>query len=253
VLAGYLPGEDTAPLKQGTSERLALIPIDLTQGESIRAAAETVTRQVGDAGLYGLVNNAGIGITGPLEFIPMAALRQQLEVNFFGHVALTQALLPQVRRATGRIVNTVSVLGRVVTPFSGPYCASKFAMEAFTDALRLELQPWGIQVVAIQPGIIKTPIWAKVRDNLDEVEAELPPQLREYYGVRLKRTRQSVQAIDQTASDPDVVAQAIVSALMARRPKTRYTVGKEARLVIVLRWLLPDRWLDALITRRYTG
>lgn len=251
VFAGYLPGENLDALKSGASERLTLVPIDITQDADIAAARQMVAQAVGSGGLHGLVNNAGIGLSCPMEALPIAALRQVLEVNFFGHVAVTQAFLPLVRRTSGRIVNTASILGRVVTPFSGAYCASKFALEAFTDALRLELQPWNIHVAAIEPGIIRTPIWQKTIAHLDEFAAELPPEAEQHYGQRYRAVRQSIIAITARAIPAEQAAAAIAHALTAPRPRTRYLVGSEARFAAFARWLLPDRLFDALIRRRY--
>lgn len=252
VFAGYLPGEDLTALKEDASSSLTPLPIDITNSQSIQAALKTITNAVGTSGLYGLVNNAGITVTGPIESIPLEAIRQQFDVNFFGHIAVTQAFLPLVRQAKGRIVNLCSILGRVVAPFSAPYCASKFAMEAYTDALRMELKPWGIHVVGIEPGLIRTPIWEKTLTNVDEFLAELPPNARELYGERYGITmRESIAGASTHASEPEEVGEAIAHALTAPRPKTRYLVGKEARLIATLRWLLTDRLLDALILRRY--
>ncbi len=251
VFAGYLPGEDLTALKSGTSERLMPIAIDVTKADSIQAAAEAISRTAGGEGLYGLVNNAGIAIAGPMEFMPLDALRTQFEVNFMGQVAVTQAFLPLVRRAKGRVVNLCSILGRVVSPFSGPYCASKFAMEAFTDALRMELKPHNVKVIGIEPGLIRTPIWQKTLETMEEIDAELPPAGRELYGKAFKTMQSAVSRAGLECSPPEAVAAAIAQALTAARPKTRYLVGKEARLIARARWLLPDSWLDALIYRRY--
>ncbi len=142
----------------------AIVPIqlDVTDGEIHQEAALRLSRQrVGREGLSGLVNNAGIAIGSPLELIPLPELRRQFEVNVIGQIAVTQALLPLIRRARGRIVNMGSIAGRGTIPMMGPYSASKFALEALTDALRLELYPWGIEVSIIEPGAIATPIWSK--------------------------------------------------------------------------------------------
>ncbi len=252
VFAGYLPGENLDALKSGASERLTLIPIDITQEADIEAALQIVMKAVGSGGLHGLVNNAGIGLSCPIETMPMVALRRTLEVNFLGHVAVTQAFLPLVRRVSGRIVNTTSILGRVVTPFSGAYCASKFALEAFTDALRLELQPWNIHVAAIEPDIIRTPIWQKTITSLDEFAAELSPEAEYLYGRRYRAMRQSIIDIAAQAIPAERVAAAITHALTAQRPRTRYLVGNEARFAALARRLLPDRLFDTLIRRRYS-
>jgi NAD(P)-dependent dehydrogenase (short-subunit alcohol dehydrogenase family) len=251
VFAGVLPSEDTSALKSRASDKLTIVPIDITNSAMIQNAAESISKAVGDSGLAGLVNNAGIAITGPLEFLPLDALRQQLEVNLIGHVAVTQAFLPLIRQARGRIVNTISILGRVVTPFGVSYSMSKFALEAFTDGLRLELSPWGIEVIGIEPGFIATPIWKKTAATTDEILQELPPQGRELYGEMLAAVSANMAQSEQRGSPPEVVALAIIEALTAAKPKTRYQPGRDGKRIITLRWLLPDRVMDWLIKRRY--
>jgi NAD(P)-dependent dehydrogenase (short-subunit alcohol dehydrogenase family) len=252
VFAGCLPGEDLTALQQRTSERTTVIPLDVTRPEMVSAAAEAVGRGVGAGGLGGLVNNAGFAVSAPMEYIPMELLRQQFEVNYFGQVSVTQAFLPLIRRAQGgRIINLCSILGRVTTPFSGPYCASKHAMESFTDALRLELAPWGIQVVAVEPGVIKTPIWKRTLDIMHELGEEFPPDARERYGRRFASMQKQLEGIRDSSSPPEEVAATIYAALTAPHPRTRYLVGKDATLTARLRWLLPDRLFYRLIIQRY--
>jgi NAD(P)-dependent dehydrogenase (short-subunit alcohol dehydrogenase family) len=248
VFAGVLPSEDTSGLQNRPN--ITVIPIDITKGAMIQDAAEKIGKVVGENGLNGLINNAGIAVTGPLEFLPLDALRLQLEVNLIGHVAVTQAFMPLIRKATGRIVNTVSVLGRFTTPFSGPYCMSKFAMEAFTDTLRQEVEQWGIHVIAIEPGIIATPIWKKSVAATDEINEELPPQGRQLYGEALTAMREGSAQMEALGSPPEVVAMAMIEALTAKNPKTRYAVGKQAGQLVFLRWLLPDKMMDRLIKSR---
>ncbi|MFN8372588.1 MAG: SDR family NAD(P)-dependent oxidoreductase [Anaerolineae bacterium] len=249
VFAGVLPGEDSSGLENHAN--ISVIAIDIRKGALIQAAADTITRAVGETGLYGLINNAGIAITGPLEFLPLDALRLQLEVNLIGHVAVTQAFLPLIRKTRGRIINTVSILGRLTTPFSGPYCMSKFAMEAFTDTLRQEVSGWGIRVIAVEPGFTATPIWKKAAAATDEISDELPPQGRQLYGKALKAVRESMAQSEARGSQPEVVAMAMLEALTAKTPKTRYLVGSQAGRISFLRWLLPDKLLDRLVMRQY--
>ena len=161
VFAGVRKDSDGEALQRKASPRLMPVRIDVTDAASIAGAREIVARELGDRGLDGLVNNAGVVVAGPLEFVPMDDLRRQLEINVIGQIAVTQAFLSFVRTARGRIVNIGSVSGKMATPFVGPYAASKFAMEALTDALRCELRPWGIQVSIVEPGSIATPIWEK--------------------------------------------------------------------------------------------
>ncbi len=227
----------------------AIMPLELevTDEDSIKRAAEMVAHRVGDAGLYGLVNNAGIAIGSPLELIPIAQLRRQLEINVIGQIAVTQAVLPLLRLARGRIVNMGSIAGRGTIPMMGPYSASKHALEALTDALRLELYPWGIEVSIIEPGAIATPIWDKsLRISLD-VEAEMSAEGKKLYGAAAKRIRESVGHAAARAIPADAVVKAVLHALTAKRPKTRYLVGRDAKLrAVMLRWL-PDRLQDWIL------
>lgn len=250
VFAGVLPQEDTARLRDGASERLHIVPIDITQPQLVYAARDTVSRALGDGGLKGLVNNAGIAVPGPLEILPLDDIRRQMEVNFTAQVAVTQAFLPLIRRGGGRIVNIGSILGRVVTPYSGAYCASKFAIEAFTEALRMELRPWGIPVSVVEPTIIATNIWKETDKHLDTIHSELSGPARELYAAFIIRMQQATQAQSRLAAPTDKVVAAIVHALSARRPKTRYPVGPDARAMVFISRFLPDRWREQIILRR---
>src|ERR1700730_7250159 len=174
VFAGVRREADAEELKKAATQRLSTLLIDVTDGDGVRAAAERV-EQESPEGLAGLVNNAGIAVGGPLEFVPIDAVRYQFEVNVIGMVAVTQALLPSLRKGHGRIVNIGSVGGRTAAPFVGPYAASKHAVEAFTESLRQELRPWGIWVAVIEPGAIATPIWEKGKQGADQLVEILPP------------------------------------------------------------------------------
>jgi NAD(P)-dependent dehydrogenase (short-subunit alcohol dehydrogenase family) len=229
----------------------AIIPVqlDVTDGESITNAADVVARHVGEAGLYGLVNNAGIAIGSPLELIPLQQLRRQLEVNVVGQIAVTQAVLPLLRRARGRIVNMGSIAGRGTIPMMGPYSASKHALEALTDALRLELYPWGIEVSIIEPGAIATPIWDKSMQISLDVESEMPADGRHLYEAAARSVREAVGQAAARAIPADAVVKAVLHALTAKRPNTRYLVGRDAKLrAVMLRWL-PDRLQDWILKK----
>jgi NAD(P)-dependent dehydrogenase (short-subunit alcohol dehydrogenase family) len=229
----------------------AIIPVqlDVTDGESITNAADVVARHVGEAGLSGLVNNAGIAIGSPLELIPLQQLRRQLEVNVVGQIAVTQAVLPLLRRARGRIVNMGSIAGRGTIPMMGPYSASKHALEALTDALRLELYPWGIEVSIIEPGAIATPIWDKSMQISLDVESEMPADGRHLYEAAARSVREAVGQAAARAIPADAVVKAVLHALTAKRPNTRYLVGRDAKLrAVMLRWL-PDRLQDWILKK----
>lgn len=228
----------------------ALIPVtlDVTDERSIAQSVEVVQKVVGEGGLGGLVNNAGIAIGSPLEVIPLSKLRTQLEVNVIGQIAVTQAFLPLLRRGRGRIVNMGSISGRGAIPLLGPYAASKFALEALTDALRMELQPWGIQVSIIEPGAIATPIWEKSDKAASELEATASENAKVLYGAAVTRMREVIAQSAQRAIPPEAVVRAVHHALTASRPKTRYLVGADAAArAWMVKWL-PDRVQDRLLT-----
>ena len=229
----------------------AIIPLqlDVTDDESIKRAADTVRQRVGGAGLAGLINNAGIAIGSPLEVIPLSQLRKQLEVNVIGQIAVTQAFLPLLRQAQGRIVNMGSIAGRGTIPMMGPYSASKFAMEALTDALRLELYPWGIHVSIIEPGAIATPIWDKSLTTALDVEKDMPAGAKLLYEKAARQVREVVQEAAQRAIPVDAVVQAVLHALTAPRPKTRYLVGTDAKLRAFMNKWLPDRMQDWILKK----
>jgi NAD(P)-dependent dehydrogenase (short-subunit alcohol dehydrogenase family) len=249
VFAGVRRPADGEALRAKASERLTPVLLDVTDLASIDRAAETVKAAVGAAGLAGLVNNAGIGVGGPLEVVPLADLRKQFEVNVIGQVAVTQALLPLLRQGRGRIVNMGSIAGRAAMPFMGPYAASKFALEALTDAMRLELRPWGIHVSIVEPGAIESRIWDKARRKADQLDAAWSAGEKILYRDALAPVRKAMEQAAQRAIPARAVAEAVAHALSASRPKTRYLVGFDARLRAVLTAWLPDRAQDWLLAR----
>jgi NAD(P)-dependent dehydrogenase (short-subunit alcohol dehydrogenase family) len=249
VFAGVRKEADGERLRAEASERLTPIILDVTDGQQIAAAAETVKAVVGDAGLAGLVNNAGIALAGPLEFLLLDELRRQLEVNVVAQIAVTQAFLPLLRLGRGRVINMGSVGGRSTLPFLGPYQASKHALEALTDVLRMELVPWGIEVSIIEPGNVATPIWEKSIAVADEARKQLPPQAEELYGRSLDAIRKGAALAGKHGISPDAVAAVVEHALTAEKPKTRYLVGREARIRALVQ-LVPDRIRDRLILRQ---
>jgi NAD(P)-dependent dehydrogenase (short-subunit alcohol dehydrogenase family) len=249
VFAGVRREEDAEALRAEAGERLTPIMLDVTDPGQIVAAADLIDGAVGKGGLEGLVNNAGVAILGPLETIPLDDFRRQLEVNLTAQVAVTQALLPAIRRARGRIVFVSSIGGRMALPFGGPYHAAKFGLEAVSDCLRQELRPWGIHVSAIEPGSIDTPIWERGEQIADEVSSRAPAAQEELYGATIERFRAAVRRTAERGIAPEKVAAAIVHALEARRPRTRYVVGADARGQALLARLFPDRALDAVVRR----
>lgn len=229
---------------RGTVEPVLL---DITDQESIAASRARITERVGAQGLRGLVNNAGIGVGGVLEFVRLEALRQVLEVNVTGQVAVTQAMLPLLRSGKGRIVFTSSDNGRWAPPYMGPYAASKFALEAVGDALRVELRRSKISVSIVEPGSIKTSIWDKGLNGIDHLD--LPEESAGLYGDVPGVLRKALEQGKRNGMPAERVADAIHHALTARRPKTRYRVGRDARMMLVLRAILPDRAFDSAVSR----
>ncbi|MCC2640376.1 MAG: Oxidoreductase, Glucose/ribitol dehydrogenase family [Nitrospira sp.] len=249
VFAGVRDPADGERLQRQAGPRLMPIRLDVTDPASISAASHTVTAMMGERGLAGLLNNAGIGVAGPVELLPLADWRRQFEVNVFGLIAVTQTFLPLIRQGRGRIINMGSVAGRAAMPFMAPYAASKHALEAITDALRLELQPWGIRVMLITPGAIATPIWKKTKKEADSWDAVCHQDLTGIYKEGVTRIKEAAIAAGEQAQPAAVVAEAVTRALRSRWPKTRYLVGSDAAIRIYLAMLLPDRLNDWLITR----
>ena len=247
VFAGVRRTEDGEALQREASDRLTPLRIDVTEQRSIDEAAE----QVAASGLpvTGLVNNAGVGTGGPYEFIPIDTLRMQFEVNYFGHVAVTQAFIPALRSTQGRIVNMGSIAGRMAPPFVGPYSASKFALEAFTDSLRVELAPWKIGVAIVEPGVIATPIWDKATETINQLRSDRPEEAFALYGDAIEAVERWVETSAETAIDADKVAQAVEHALTAKRPKARYLVGGDAKQQAILAKWVPTRLRDWLVKR----
>jgi len=239
VYAGVRRGGD-AP--DGTEELL----LDVTNAEQIGAAAARVPE------LHGLVNNAGIALAAPLEFIPVDELRRQLEVNVIGQVAVTQAFLPKLRATRGNVVFVGSIAGRSALPFLGAYAASKHALEAIADSLRLELAPFGIDVSIIEPGTIATPIWTKSAAVADALRERMPAELGELYGARIAAFRRVAAKRGEKGASAEDVASAVEAALTADRPRTRRLVGRDAKLRGAVE-RLPDRLRDRVYRRVLLG
>lgn len=247
VFAGVRRAADAERLRAAGSDRLCPLLLDVTDSAAIERAVETVALAVGDRGLTGLVNNAGVAVGGPLEYVTPEELRFQLEVNVVGLHAVTRAFLPQVRRGRGRIVHIGSISGRIASPFTGPYAASKHAVEALTDALRLELAPEGLHVSVVEPGQVRTPIWDKGLAGFAAIARRIPAEGLARYGTRLKVLEWMVRRAPRVAEPPEAVADAVIHALEAAEPKTRYVVGRDARVRLTLSQWLPDRLMDAMV------
>lgn len=247
VFAGVRREEDGESLRAAASERLAPVMLDVTSPEQIAAAAERVAAE-SENGLHGLVNNAGIAVPGPLETLPLDQFRRQLEVGLVSYLAVTQAFLPQVRGAGGRVVFLSSIGGRTPFPLNGAYHAAKFGTEAIGDCFRQELAGWGIRVAIIEPGSIDTPIWDRGAANAEEILAS-SPETERLYGPAIERFREVVRQTAERGIPPERVAKAIVHALESKRPRSRYLVGIDAKLQARILPLIPTPVLDRVVGR----
>jgi NAD(P)-dependent dehydrogenase (short-subunit alcohol dehydrogenase family) len=249
VFAGVRMEEDAESLRAEGSERLTPLMLDVTDAAQIAAAAKRIEAELGAEGLDGLVNNAGIAVPGPLETLPIDDFRRQVEVNLTAHVAVTQAMLPSIRRARGRIVFITSIGGRIAFPLFGAYHAAKFGLEAVGDVFRQELRPWGISVSIVEPGSIDTPIWERGEREANDVIERGPAHQAELYGKALAASREVSKRTAARGIPPDKVAEAIERALSSRRPRTRYLVGLDAKSQVRLKTVLPTRLVDRIVAR----
>jgi NAD(P)-dependent dehydrogenase (short-subunit alcohol dehydrogenase family) len=250
VFAGVRKREDATSLSEEGSDRLTPITIDVAKQHSITAARTKVQEAVGEEGLVGLVNNAGVGGGGPIEFIDLDGFRETLEVNLVGQIAVTQAFLPLIREAKGTVVFIASIGGRIASPFLSPYNASKFALEALGESLRGEVAPWGIDVAVIEPGSIDTKIWEKGADTAAEQIEGLSPEARRLYGKQLARFGEVLGETASRGISPDKVAKAIHDAIESDKPKHRYLVGTDAKIAARLKGTLPERTFSKLAARQ---
>jgi NAD(P)-dependent dehydrogenase (short-subunit alcohol dehydrogenase family) len=236
VLAGV---RDPADAPEG----LEPVRLDVTSESDVAAAAERVGGE-----LHALVNNAGIAISGPVEVVPIEEWRRQLDVNLLGQIAVTRALLPAILRARGRIVNMSSIGGRVANPLFGPYSASKFALEAVSDALRREVAAHGVRVVTVEPGGIVTPIWGKGMDDARRVVSGMTEEQQRRYSKLIAAVTKAVERIAREGLPPEEVAMVVGGAITTDRPRARYVVGRDAKVQALAARLLPDRAFDALMS-----
>jgi NAD(P)-dependent dehydrogenase (short-subunit alcohol dehydrogenase family) len=246
VFAGVRKEEDAQALRSKSSRLDVLCPLDVTDAAHIEAARQHV--EAAGVPLSGIVNNAGVALGGALEAIDLEIVRRQLEINSVAPIAVAQAFIPLLRRSRGRIVNISSIGGLFAQPFIGPYVASKFALEGISDVMRRELIEWGIDVIAIQPGTIATPIWDKGTVELETQLAAMTPEQRELYGHRLATMPKLIERTAKMGIKPDRVAGVVEKALTAERPRTRYRVG-DAHVLLALKRVLPARVLDRLLYR----
>ncbi len=248
VFAGVRKQEDADSLRAAGSDRLTPVTLDVTDAEAISAAAALLGDELGSAGLNGLVNNAGVAIPSPLETMPIEAFRRQIEVNLTGQVAVTQAVLPLIRSARGRIVFVSSIGGRIAFPLTGAYHAAKFGVEAVGDVFRQELRRWGISVSIIEPGSIDTPIWDSGERAADEIGGDLGAR-EELYGKAIASYRKVTRNLAERGIQPDKVAEVVEHALSASRPRSRYLVGLDAKTQARLKLVIPTRIWDRIVAR----
>jgi NAD(P)-dependent dehydrogenase (short-subunit alcohol dehydrogenase family) len=248
VFAGVRREGDGEELRAAAGPLLRPLILDIAEQGQIDDAAARLEAELGEAGLDGLVNNAGIGIPGPLETMPMDDFRRQVEVNLMGHVAVTKAMLPTIRRAAGRIVFISSIGGRIAFPMNGAYHVAKFGIEAAGDVFRQELRPWGIGVSIVEPGSIATPIWERSDREIERL-LQRAPRTAELYGRQVEGIRRVSRKLGERGIPPERVAARIEHALSARRPRTRYLVGIDAKLQARLKVITPARVWDRLVGR----
>jgi NAD(P)-dependent dehydrogenase (short-subunit alcohol dehydrogenase family) len=244
VFATVRNERDSQALCSEASGRIIPLLMDVTDQNTIDRAKEHVSRVVGNVGLAGLVNNAGVGFLSPLEFVPLEELRWLFEVNFFGLLSVTQSFLPLLRQRRGRIVNISSTASIFVAPFHGPYSTSKLGVNGLSDALRLELKPHGVQVSVVVCGSIKTPMWEKGSYLSDRVLKSFPPQALDIYGEHYRRLRDYFFKLGKVGVPPEAVSKQIAHALTARRVKNMYYVGPDAKFYNIASKLLYGRLRD---------
>jgi len=249
VFAGVRKPEDAERLRTLSNGSVTSVMLDVTEAEQIASAVEEVARTLGGGRLAGVVNNAGIAVAGPLEFLPVEELRRQLEVNSVAPVAVTQAFLPMLRTSKGRVVHVGSAGGLISTPFLGAYSASKFALEAIADSMRMELRPWSIHVSLVDPGSIATEIWERSTNQADRLLEQMPPEFDRLYGAAIPKIKEAARKTERRGRPPMAVAKVVARALTDARPKARYYVGPDAKAQAALARLLPSRWKDRLIVK----
>ena len=232
--------ENLAP----SDDHVIPVGLDISDRERIDALADVLPDR-----LDALVNNAAVAVLGPIEALTIADLRRQFDVNVVGTVAVTQAVLPRLRTAAGRIIFVSSVGSRSVVPMEGAYCASKCAVEGIADALRVELRPWSIPVSIVEPGPTDTETWREVDTMIDSMDARMSPHHRDLYARHVAGLRQNIARFGTAVAPPDAVARAVEHALTARRPRARYVVGGPARMMVAMHALLPTRTGDAIGAR----
>ena len=241
VLAGVRRDQDADTIRGPSIEPLI---IDVTNPDHIRALATRVQEDPQGRTVRALVNNAAVPVNAPLEVFPIAEWRRLFEVNFFGHIAITQTLLPALIRSKGRVVNLSSVGGKIAMATYGPYASTKFALEAVSDALRREMAPFGVQIIVVEPGAVRTGMADRTITAALELAAAMTPEQSRRYGGLVQAVTTQTASATESGLPTDAAAKVIAEAVTARRPRTRYTVGRDAARITLLARILPDRMLD---------
>lgn len=242
VIAGVRQLDGAQSLSKAHGDRIKPVQLDITDETQVNGLDGLLPPR-----LDAVINNAGVVVTGPIEAVPVSELRRQLEVNVVGQAAVTQAVLPRLRESRGRVVFVSSLSGRVASPLFGPYNASKFALEGMADALRMELAPWGVRVVIIEPAQTDTDLWRLADRDLDDAVESLSPTHRELYAKHIAGFRKSIPRSQKMARPVDDVASAVETALTARRPRARYVVGAGPRAQAILARFTPTAVLDRVM------
>jgi NAD(P)-dependent dehydrogenase (short-subunit alcohol dehydrogenase family) len=259
VFAGVRREEDGKALEAESANlpgKVSWVRIDVSDAALITSAISQITESVGDDGLCGVVNNAGISVVGPVEFVTLADWHRQFEINFFGVIKVTQATLPLLRKhvtkygkGAARLINMSSIAGRIAQPILGPYTASKHALESLSDSLRLELKPQGILVCSVNPGAIDTPIWNKAHAEVETITPDHPA--RALYGDLIDGVTAAAEKAKAGAIPPLAVAKAVAACLTTAKPRIRTFVGKDARSGALAKRLIPDRMFDSILQKYF--
>jgi len=246
VLAGVRRVTDADALRATNLEPIAL---DITKEADVAAFLKQMTGNSERRPLRALVNNAGIGVNAPVEVLPLSEWRRLFDVNLFGHVAMIQALLPALIESRGTVVNISSIGGKVAMATYGPYAGSKFALEAVSDALRREVEPLGVKVVVIEPTAVKTGMLDGVAGIAERVTSGMTIGQRGRYAALMQAVVTQAQAAIPQAIPAEAAARVVADAVTSKRPRARYTVGRNAATLVRLARVLSDRMLDGLLVR----
>jgi len=249
VFAGVRRNEDGERLRAEASGSVVPVLLDVTDSASIARAAQSISRVLDSAGLYGLVNNAGIAVAGPLELLPPEALRKQFDVNVIGPIAVTQAFLPMLRAGRGRIVIMGSILGRLALPFVGAYSAAKFALEALAESLGMEVRPFGVSVSIVEPGNIASPIWSKSKSTAMATAGDFNAGKWDLYRAAAESFQRYTDHASANGISARRVALVVEKALSARTPRSRYTVGWDSRFLGHVAPLAPGRFRQWVVLK----